>query len=105
MSYKPTNYLSISISPGFSKSFSDLQYVTKTSYNGYDRYIFGSIDRKTLSASIRVNFNLTPDLTLQYWGQPYVASGKYYDHKMITDPMADKQSDRFWTFTPEQTGI
>ena len=40
---------------------------------------------------IRVNFNLTPDLTLQYWGQPYVASGKYYDHKMIMDPMADKQ--------------
>jgi len=102
INYKPTNYLSISIGPEFSKSYSDLQYVTKTSNNGYDRYIFGSIDRKTLSASIRVNFNLTPDLTLQYWGQPYVASGKYYDHKMIMDPMADKQADRYWTFTSEE---
>jgi hypothetical protein len=102
ISYKPTNYLSISIGPEFSKSYSDLQYVTKTSNNGYDRYIFGAIDRKTLSASIRVNFNLTPELTLQYWGQPYVASGKYYNHKMITDPMADKQRDRYWTFTPEE---
>ena len=102
VSYKPTNFLSFNLSPGFSKSFSELQYVTRTSYNGADRYIFASIDRRTLNASFRINFNLTPDLTLQYWGQPYVASGKYYDHKVILEPMADNYHDRFWTFTPEQ---
>jgi len=103
INFKPTDYLSFSLSPEFSKSQSDLQYVTKTSYNGNDRYIFGSIDRKTLSASLRVSFNLSPDLTLQYWGQPYVASGKYYDYKMISDPLAERQSDRYWTYTPVQT--
>jgi len=102
LNYKPTNYLSISLSPEFSKSTSDLQYVTMTEYGSYDRYIFASIDRRTISASIRINFNLTPDLTLQYWGQPYVASGKYYNHKMITDPLAESQSDRYWQFTPAQ---
>ncbi len=102
VNYKPTNYLSFSLSPEFSKSFSDLQYVTKTDFNGSYRYIFGSIDRKTLSASLRVSFNLSPDLTLQYWGQPYVASGKYYDHKMISDPLAERQSDRYMIFSPEQ---
>jgi Domain of unknown function (DUF5916)/Carbohydrate family 9 binding domain-like len=99
ISYKPTNYLTINISPQFNKSFSELQYVDKISYNGEDRYIFASIDRKTLAASIRVNFNVSPDLTVQYWGQPYIASGRYYDHKYINAPLAREYHDRFHTYT------
>ena len=59
ITYKPTNYLVFTLSPSFSKSFSELQYVTQTEYNGNDRYIFASIDQKTISASFRVNFNLS----------------------------------------------
>jgi len=102
LSYKPTNYISFNISPGFSQSFSELQYVGVRDYEGEDRYIFASIDRNTLSASLRVNFNLSPDLTLQYWGQPYVASGNYYDHKYITTPLAEEYSNRFHTYTTEE---
>jgi len=102
VSYKPTNYLSFNVSPGYSQSFTELQYVGFNSYDSEDRYIFASIDRKTLSASLRVNFNLSPDLTLQYWGQPYIASGKYYDHKYITSPLADEYKDRFHTYTTEE---
>jgi len=102
LSYKPTNYISFNLSPGFSQSFSELQYVGVSNFEGEDRYIFASIDRKTLSASLRVNFNLSPDLTLQYWGQPYVASGNYYEHKYITTPLADEYRDRFHTYTTEE---
>jgi hypothetical protein len=102
MTYKPTNYLFLTVGPGYSKSFSDLQYVTRINPNGKDKYIFASIDRRTINASFRVNLNLSPDLTLQYWGQPFVATGKYYNHKVILDPMADRYKDRFWTFTSSQ---
>jgi hypothetical protein len=102
ITYKPINYLFFTLSPGFSKSYSDLQYVTKLSYNGSDRYIFSSIDRKTISASFRLNFNLTPDLTLQYWGQPYIASGKYYNHKYILDPLSKEYTDRFHVYSDAQ---
>ena len=102
ISLKPSNYLRISINPGFSKSYSELQYITKRSFGTDDRYIFGSIDRKTASASLRINLNLSPDLTLQYWGQPFVATGKYRDIKYITDPMAEEYKDRFHVYTPGQ---
>lgn len=102
MSLKPSNYLRISINPGFSRSFSELQYITKKTFASNDRYIFGSIDRKTVSASLRINLNLSPDLTLQYWGQPFVATGKYSDYKFITDPMADEYKDRFHVYTAGQ---
>ena len=102
VTYKPVNFLRISLTPGYSKSFSELQYVTLTSNNGSDRYIFASIDRKTISTSFRVNFNLTPDLTLQYWGQPFIASGKYYDHKYILNPMDDTYEERFHVYSGNQ---
>jgi len=102
MTYKPFNFLFVTLSPGFSKSYTDLQYVRRLKNNGIDRFIFASIDRQTLNASIRVNLNVSPDLTLQYWGQPFIATGKYYDHKYIMDPMADKYGDRYWTYSSAQ---
>jgi hypothetical protein len=102
LSYKPTNYLKFTLVPGFNKSFSELQYVTQTSYNGSDRYIFASIDQKTISTSLRVSLNMSPNMTIQYWGQPFIASGKYYDHKYISSPMAGSYQDRFHTFEAGQ---
>jgi hypothetical protein len=105
ITYKPTNWLVFTISPGFSKSFSELQYVSQTEYNGNEKYIFASIDRKTINSSFRINLNLSPNLTFQYWGQPFVASGSYYDHKFILDPMADSYKDRFRTYSQSQISL
>jgi hypothetical protein len=103
LSYKPTDYLSFTIAPSISKSYSELQYVTNNiEYNGNHRYVFASIDRQTISTSFRANLNLSPNLTVQYWGQPFIATGKYYDHKYITDPMANDYAGRFHTYTTDQ---
>jgi hypothetical protein len=102
LSFKPSNYLVVTFSPGFNKSFSELQYVTETTYGSNDRYIFANIDRKTINASFRVNLNLSPDLTLQYWGQPFVATGKYYDYKFIINPMAGEYKDRYYVYASDQ---
>lgn len=64
------------------------------------RYIFGSIDQKTFSMSLRIDLILTPELTLQYWGQPFIASGAYSDFKYISDSHADQFNDRFHTYGP-----
>ncbi len=102
LDYKPTNYLVLSLNPGYSKSFSELQYVTKLTVDDKDKYIFASIDRKTINTSFRINLNLSPNLTFQYWGQPFVATGKYFDYKFIQEPMADNYHDRFRTFSTNQ---
>jgi len=100
--YKPINTLTLSVNPGFNKSFDELQYIGNESFDGKDRYLFASIDQKVLSASIRINFNLSPDLTLQYWGQPFIASGEFKDYKVIDSPMAANYQDRFNLFTTSQ---
>ena len=49
------------------------------------RYIFGTIDQKTLGLTVRLNYSLTPDLSIQFYGMPFVSAGKYSAFKRITD--------------------
>jgi hypothetical protein len=76
-----------------------LQYVTETTYNGEARYILGRIDQQIVRLSLRLNYNITPDLTIQYWGQPFLAAMDYSEYKRVTDSKADEFNDRFHTFT------
>jgi hypothetical protein len=102
---RPLNTLSISLNPSYSANTRELQYVTELDMSGDERYIFGRIIQHVLSMSLRVNFNITPDLTIQYWGQPFIASGDYKEFKMITDPKAAKFSDRFHLYTSGQISL
>ena len=102
---RPTNTLRISISPELLSRNDEFQYVTTREFGDEDRYLFGVIDQKVISLSLRVNYNITPDLTVQYWGQPYINSGDYSNFKMITDPKAEELSDRYLEFTPEQISL
>ena len=100
--YRPLQSMQIAISPEFSVSKDNMQYVTQVDYNNDKRYIMAHIDRNTLSMSFRLNYNITPDLTIQYWGQPFIATGDYSEFKHITDSKADKVSDRYQLYTTDQ---
>lgn len=100
LEYKPFSNLDFSIEPGFNHAYSELQYVMQYHSGENDRYIFGSIERKTLALSLRINLILTPELTLQYWGQPFIATGRYSDFKIITEPLAEDFTDRFRLYGP-----
>lgn len=93
--YRPSKNLKITLSPNFNKNNDELQYVTQQDYSNKTDYVFARIHQKTLSASLRINYIITPNLSIQYWGQPFLASGKYSEFKRITNSRANKYSDRF----------
>ena len=43
----------------------------------FKRYIFGKIEQKTISASVRFNYAISPDFTLEIYVAPYISNGKY----------------------------
>ncbi|MCK5821238.1 MAG: carbohydrate binding family 9 domain-containing protein [Bacteroidales bacterium] len=102
LTYRPFNIMTVSLSPNVMLNKSNLQYVGESSYNGDSRYIFGSIDQKVIGMSLRINLTITPDLTIQYWGQPFIATGSYSNMKMITDPLAVSYTDRYHEFSDDQ---
>jgi len=91
LALKPAANLFIQLSPSYSFDQNSEQYVTAvddpTAETFYGtRYVFGFIETKTLSLSTRVNWTFTPDLTLQLFAQPFIASGDYSSFREYARP-------------------
>ncbi len=103
ISYQPLNVLSLSIFSSYRYSYTELQYVQTEEYQGDSRYLFASLNQKTFSLTLRINYSITPDFTIQYYGAPFVSAGIYSDYKKIINPKADDYTDRFSVFSENQT--
>jgi hypothetical protein len=96
--YKPSNSISVSAYPNFSYGYNEFQYVTDVSYNEKTEYILARLDQKSLGISVRLDYTITPDLTVQFYGQPFLFAGKYSHYKRITDAKASEYNNRFHAF-------
>jgi hypothetical protein len=95
ITYRPINNLKIGVTTNYINNHDRLQYIT-TSYNvPGNRYILGTINQKTLGMTFRVDLNLTPEFSIQYYGSPFVSIGKYSQLKYVTNPRAGVYNDRF----------
>ncbi|MFH1844321.1 MAG: DUF5916 domain-containing protein, partial [bacterium] len=102
MSYRPTNAIRVSFNPSLNYNDSEMQYIGTDAFGDEDRYLFGRIDQKTVSFTFRLDYCLTPNLTVQYYGSPFVSAGEYSEFKRITDPQADSYGDRFLTYNGDE---
>lgn len=102
MRYQPFNALSVSLNPEFERNPNKTQYVTEVDFNGTPRYITARIDQQTLSASIRLNYNINPNLTIQYYGQPFISRGTYTDFNYVNNPTASDLNERVTLYDNNQ---
>jgi hypothetical protein len=91
LSFRPTTFWTISLSPGYSTSRSMAQYLAAiddpaAEATFHRRYVFGELDQQTLSMGTRVNVTFRPGLTLELYAQPFVATGDYSNFKEFTSP-------------------
>jgi len=96
--YRPINALELAFHPEIYFDRNDLQYVDEAIVNDYPRYILATIDQTTLVFQISVNVNLSPDLTIQYFGSPFISTGKYSNFKGVRNANAELYKDRFHQF-------
>jgi hypothetical protein len=99
---RPMNSILVSVEPEYSIQNSKLQYITTTYADGNVKYLFGELDMKTLSLTLRLNLTINPVLTIEYYGQPFISAGKYTNFNKITDPKGDEFSDRYRIFEPSE---
>jgi hypothetical protein len=103
--YQPINSLRISASPEYGINKNKLQYIDNLDVNGDTRYLNGTVDQRTLSMSFRLNYTINPNLTIQYWGQPFISRGRYTDFKEVTNPLAKDFTDRITQFSDTQVSL
>jgi hypothetical protein len=90
--YRPTSFLEISGGPGWNHNLQDTQWVENT-IDG--RYVFGRLDQTTVSWTTRVNYTITPQLTVQIYAAPFVSAGDYDRFKRLVDGRAAHYEDRY----------
>ena len=100
--YQPIDAFSLSMDNEFSTENSKTQYIAQRAINGATRYVLGEIDQKTFSSSIRLNYNLNPNLSLQYYGQPFISRGRYSKFNYVADPTASSIDNRIALYSDSQ---
>jgi hypothetical protein len=91
IAWRPTTTLSLTLGPSYYRKFDLAQYVwtepdpLATATYG-NRYVFGTLDFRQLSADLRVNLTFTPQLSLQLYSQTLIASGNYLVLKELAAP-------------------
>jgi hypothetical protein len=100
---RPSNRLSVTGSVGYEKLLDNLQYVDSADRDsGEPRWVLGRIDQDTWNFTFRVNLSITPDLTIQYYGSPFIGTGLYSGFKRATDTLAQDNASRYRLYGPDE---
>ncbi|MFC1730156.1 DUF5916 domain-containing protein [candidate division KSB1 bacterium] len=100
--WRPADNVMVSVNPFYNIFRQNLQYVGTKQFAGDYRYVMGRLDQKTFGVIFRLNYSVTPDFSIQYYGQPFISAGDYARFKKITAPRAQFYDDRFSEYEGEQ---
>lgn len=90
-----------SLSTGVSHSNDDLQWLGNFVSGGTTHYSFAHLKQNTLDMSLRLNYTATPNLTFEFYGEPFVTTGTYTNVREVSGtPGADAYADRYQPYTP-----
>ncbi|MFL5488111.1 MAG: DUF5916 domain-containing protein [Gemmatimonadaceae bacterium] len=97
LNFRVSSRFSGSLGASYEKAHDDNQWVGNYGDTGSDttHYTFAHLDQRTLSLTSRINFTASPTLSLQFYGQPFMTTGKYSDWRELNDPRAEAYADRY----------
>ncbi len=98
ISVRPLQVLKIGVTANIMNNYDLLQYITTIDHMSSERHIMGTLRQKTAGLTLRAELNITPEISVQYYGSPFVSRGSYSEFKYITDPEAKVFNDRFMEF-------
>ncbi len=108
ITWKPASNLQFSLGPDFNRSRDDAYYfatlddAAATATYGR-RYLFTELEQTTLGATLRASVSFTPTMSLQFYGQPLIATGSYRNVKELARPRSLEfvgPGAGAWTYDP-----
>ena len=79
---RPSDALSVSLGPSYTRSLDPAQYVTQQPDAGFEptyggRYFFGELRRREISVDTTLDYIFSPSLSLQVFVQPLISAGDF----------------------------
>jgi hypothetical protein len=87
---RPTTATTLSVQPSYNASAGRLYLSSQTDALATttfgNQYVFAEVDQHSLDLTTRLNVTFRPTLSLQFWVQPFAATGDYRDFKELARP-------------------
>ena len=68
-------------------------------------YVVGNMNQNTYGLTMKMQVNVTPDISLQWYGAPFTSTAKYNEFKKAVNPESHTRSDRFQPFSPDEISL
>ena len=92
--YQPFDSFNISLQNQIEFTKDRSQYVTTTANGSDSRYILGTMKNDELTTTLRFTYSINPDMSIQFYGQPFISRGRFSDFKFVNIAAAEKFTDR-----------
>jgi Domain of unknown function (DUF5916)/Carbohydrate family 9 binding domain-like len=95
---------SMSLGPNYVHRNDNEQWVTNVGAPLSDtvHYTFAHLEQKTFGLTTRANWTVSPALSFQFYGQPFISTGSFTNWREVADPRA---KDREARFRPYRSGV
>lgn len=91
INYRASSYLTLNTGIGLNWNTDDSQWIGES--DGH--YVFGHLKQQTVSLNARLNYTITPALTIQLYAEPFVSAGAYSKFKELVDGRATAYDARY----------
>ena len=103
LTFRIGNHLYLSGKVDYSWNTDENQYITTIPGTSPDnRYILGRMKQKTYGLTLNMQLNLTPDISIQFYGAPFTSTVKYDRLKEDRATTSHTYEERFRIFTPDE---
>jgi uncharacterized protein DUF5916/cellulose/xylan binding protein with CBM9 domain len=92
VSYRPSSFLKVTGGLRFSRNHEESQWVEATDDG---RYIFGRLHQQTVGLTARLNYTVTPALSIQVYAEPFVSAGDYSNFKELVNGRSKSYEERY----------
>ena len=98
------NHVHLTGKLSYAQNTDNMQYVSSIPLSSQSEpaYIVGRMEQKTYGLTMRLQVNVTPDISLQWYGAPFTSTAKYSDFKKAMNPESNIHESRFYKFSPDE---
>jgi uncharacterized protein DUF5916/cellulose/xylan binding protein with CBM9 domain len=89
---RPASFVTLRGGIEWVHNIDDSQWVENTADG---RYVFAHLDQTTLGITTRLNYTITPQLSIEIYAQPFVSAGDYSRFKRLVNGRAPAYADRY----------
>ncbi len=94
--------MKLSLQPKYTTIQNRLQYNETATAQGARRDIVSFLDQNTLSFAIRADVVISPNIAIQYYGEPFISSGTYDRFGYVDQPLEQVGNGQIYYFENER---